>query len=70
MNDLIMSNEMMNEFIERIGRVELYDEMKQHPTRYPKYLKAVRVTLVELGFAEIWVGTTFRNALEKRYLGY
>ena len=63
-----MSNEEMNNFIENVGRRELYNEMEQNPRRYPKYLKAVRVTLVELGFDARWVDDTFRDALEKRYL--
>jgi len=35
---------------------------------YPRYLKAVRVTLVSLGFDEEWVDTDFRDALEAQYL--
>ena len=70
MNGLIMSNEGMNELIENVGRYELYDEMEQNPRHYPKYLKAVRVTLVELGFDAHWVDGPFRDALEKRYLDY
>lgn len=38
---------------------------------YPRYLKAVRVTLVSLGFDKEWVNTDFRDALEAQYLeGY
>lgn len=35
---------------------------------YPRYLKAVRVTLVSLGFDKEWVNTDFRDALEAQYL--
>ena len=35
---------------------------------YPRYLKAVRVTLVSLGFDKEWVNTDFRDALVAQYL--
>ena len=37
---------------------------------YPRYIKAVRVSLVEMGYDEQWVDTEFRDAIEKKYLGY
>lgn len=37
--------------------------------KYPRYLKAVRVTLISLGFDTHWVEHEFRTALEKKYLG-
>lgn len=35
---------------------------------YHRYLKAVRVTLVSLGFDKEWVNTDFRDTLEAQYL--
>lgn len=35
---------------------------------YSRYLKAVRVTLISLGFDDEWVENDFRDALEKEYL--
>ena len=67
MYGLIMRQEEMMHFIKGIGRAELYDEI-ENSTKYPNYLKAVRVTLVFLGFDEKWVDTEFRDALEKFYL--
>lgn len=37
---------------------------------YPRYIKAVRVSLVAMGYDEQWVDTEFRDAIEKKYLGY
>ena len=73
-----MTTEEMNEFIEKINRAELTEELKvlnkcgKCPVisfNYPKYLKAIRVSLVALGYDERWVDSVFRSALEKRYLG-
>ena len=78
---LMMTEEAMYAFIENIGRAETFDELEDvfsdrsvfvrpncpHP--YPRYLKAVRVSLVELGYDEKWVDTVFRDALEERYMG-
>ena len=71
---LQMSKEMMAEFIDNVGRTELYDEMKNikiysMSNKYPPYLKAVRVTLIELGYDPDWVDGPFRDALEDKYLG-
>lgn len=77
----VMDTTTMNSFIERIGRSELFDEIKSirqrsnEPVRkrlpiapYPNFLKAVRVAMVEFGYDAEWVETVFRSALEKRYL--
>ena len=77
-NGLQMNKEMMNEFIDNIGRTELYDELhdvygeKRHLMRitYPRYLKAVRVSLVELGYDPKWVDGPFRDALEEKYMNH
>lgn len=63
-----MTEKEMMEFIRGVGRSELWDELKDRPKQYPRYLKAVRVSLVELGYDEEWVDTTFREALESYYM--
>lgn len=61
-----------------IGRSEIFDELKEIKERkklfryghtYPFYLKAVRVSLVEMGYDEQWVDEKFRDVLEAVYLG-
>lgn len=69
---MIMTKEEMDAFIEKIGRSELYDELESMNKAIPRipysrYLKAVRVSLVALGYDEKWVDTEFRDALEKKY---
>lgn len=77
----IMDKDEMNKFIENIGRCELYEEIQDSKLRrgdrgkmqwngYPRYIKAIRVSLVEMGYDERWVDTKFRDAIEKKYLGY
>lgn len=63
-----MTEQKMMTFIKSIGRSELWDELEERPNEYPRYLKAVRVSLIELGYDEQWVDTTFRTALEKEYM--
>lgn len=65
---IIMDKDEMNKFIENIGRTELYDEI-HNSNGYPRYIKAVRASLIALGYDEEWVDSEFRNAIEKRYLG-
>lgn len=71
-----MTKDEMMQFIKDIGRCELFDEMEDaknlahvFTTWSGKscYLKAVRVTLVTLGYDEQWVDTEFKNALEDYY---
>ena len=74
MNGLKLNEKATKELVDKVGRLELSDEissMKKAIPRipYPRYLKAVRVTLVSLGFDEEWVNTDFRDALEAKYLG-
>lgn len=66
---IIMDKDEMNKFIENIGRTELYDEI-HNSNGYPRYIKAVRVSLIALGYDEEWVNSEFRDAIEKKYLGY
>lgn len=76
-NKKIMNEKEMISFINSVGRSELFDEIEfindksiklpyQH--KQSKYLKAVRVSLISLGYNEEWVETTFRDALEEKYL--
>ena len=76
----IMEEDEMYKYIENIGRTELFDEIEdvnsdkyilvRHncPHPYPRYLKAIRVSLVAQGYDAHWVDTEFRDALEKNYL--
>lgn len=73
MNGIKLNEQATKELVNNIGREELFDEicsMKSAVPRiaYPRYLKAVRVTLISLGFDEEWVDTDFRDALEAQYL--
>ena len=65
-----MTDEEMYRFIDSICRAELEEEVKElkNTYQYPRYLKAVRVTLVSLGYDVMWVDGHFRTALEKKYL--
>ena len=65
----IMDKDKMNKFIEDIGRSELYDEI-HNSNGYSRYIKAIRASLIALGYDEEWVNSEFRDAIEKRYLGY
>lgn len=74
MGNKTMSEDEMTEYINKIGRSELFDEIKDMKKsnvyqNYPYYLKAIRVSLIALGYDQQWVETTFKNALNKKYLG-
>ena len=74
MNGLKLNEKATKELVNKVGRTELFDEissMKRAIPRipYPRYLKAIRVTLVSLGFDEDWVNSDFRDTLETKYLG-
>lgn len=71
-----MTNDCMMQFIESLGRSELYDELalmktQKRPPAMSKesfYLKGVCTTLVELGYDEWWVTGTFRPAFEAYHM--
>jgi len=65
-----MSAEEMTSFIDRISRTELLTEISELSDRpiTPRYLKAIRVSLIELGYDQSWVETEFRHALEEKYI--
>ena len=65
-NKKIMNEAQMLNYIEDIGRSELFEEMKTS-RQYPRYLKAIRVSLIALGYDSYWVEHEFRDALEERY---
>ena len=74
MNGLKLNEKTTKELVNKVGRSELFDEISSMKVAmpkipYPRYLKAVRVTLVSLGFDEEWVDADFRDALETKYLG-
>lgn len=76
----MMTEEEMDVFIDKVARHELHQELEQmyiaqractdSPVKwgYPRYLKAVRASLVALGYDEDWVNGPFRTALERKYL--
>lgn len=73
----VMDEDEMRAYIDSIGRRELYtekeDAKKFHHNGttwngYPRYLKAIRVSLITLGYDQDWVETDFRDALEAKYL--
>ena len=73
----VMDEDEMFSYINAIDRTELYDEKEDakkfahNGTKwdgYPRYLKAIRVSLVAMGYDEQWVDTTFRDALEEKYM--
>lgn len=70
-NKKIMEENEMIEFINSIDRVELQMEMKEleksNIGRFPRYLKAVKVSLISLGYDEEWVESVFASALLKKY---
>ena len=73
MNGLKLNEMATMELVDKVGWSELFDEIssmeKAMPKiTYPRYLKAVRVMLVSLGFDEDWVDTDFRDELEAKYL--
>lgn len=65
-----MSKEEMVSFIGRISRTELLMEIKElaQTSISSRYLKAVRVSLIELGYDPSWVETEFKDALEEKYM--
>lgn len=73
MNGFKLNEKATKELVNKVGRSELFDEisfMKGSISKipYPRYLKAVKVTLVSLGFDEEWVNTDFKNVLDAKYL--
>lgn len=74
MNGIKLNEWETKELVENISRSELFEEINSMGSAmpriaYPRYLKAVRVTLISLGFDVHWVEHEFRTALEKTYLG-
>lgn len=74
-----MSDEEMQQFVEHVGRCELFEELedfdklkaygvKFNKTEQSRYLKAIRVALATLGYDEEWVDTKLRNSLQEKYL--
>lgn len=64
----VMDEDEMTDFVQHVGSGELYDEMKDRPNRTPGYFKAVKATLLALGYDEQWVNTDLIEALERKYL--
>ncbi len=64
----VMLEDDMMSFLANIGRRELFVEIG-YGQGYPNYLKAVRVSLIALGYDAAWVEEPFRDALDAVYLG-
>lgn len=68
----VMDEDELNDFVCSIDRAELDLELEERkkigPQSYPRYLKAVRVTLIALGYDEEWVETVLKDALKRKYL--
>lgn len=73
-----MSQDEMMQFIKNVGRSELFEEMedaKELAHVYTtwngksRYLKAVRASLIALGYDREWVDTDFKEAIEDYYYG-
>ena len=64
----IMDEDELTDFVRHVGRGELYDEIKERPTRDPRYFKAIQAALLTLGYDERWVYTDLIEALQKEYL--
>lgn len=78
-NRMVMSHQEMMQYIKDVGRTELFQELedlrnknysmiRRNTVPSSRYLKAICVSLVALGYDEQWVDTTFRDALETEYL--
>lgn len=68
-----MTEDQMCLFIDTIDRYELQEELRKiyiekSQVGYPKYLKAILVSLTALDYDSTWVNTTFRYLLEKTYI--
>jgi hypothetical protein len=75
-----MTDEEMVKFIEKIGRIELFEEIEDLQDEnyrkflrsncsfvYPRYLKAVLIMLITFGYDRDWVYDTFKPRLELEY---
>ncbi len=62
-----MTNEEMNAFFEKVGRSELYADIRTHGT-YSRYLKGIRSTLVALGYDARWVEGVFRDRMDAYFM--
>ena len=73
MNKKKMTEDQMYSFIDAIDRNELHEELRKiyiekSQVGYPKYLKAILVSLTALNYDSTWVNTTFRYLLEETYV--
>ena len=64
-----MDDEEMRKYIKLIDRNELDEDIREKKCEsVERYLQAIRVSLIVQGYDQEWVETTFREALEERYL--
>ena len=66
---MTMKPDEMHEFIDHLGRVEMFDELEEckKTGKSSRYFKAVVVTLKTMGYNAEWVNKTFRRAMYKKY---
>lgn len=68
-----MTEDQMYSFVDSVDGNELHEELRRiyierTQTGYPKYLKAIQVSLIALGYDSTWVNTEFRYLLEETYI--
>ena len=64
----VMDEDEMVDFVRRVGRSELFEELKERPGKEPRYFRAVQATLMTLGYDERWVYAELNEELNKEYL--
>lgn len=63
-----MDKDAAERFAESIGRAELFEELKSSSRNYPRFLKGVLTSLIEVGFDESWVNGELRNIIDRKYM--
>ena len=63
----VMDEDEMADFVRRVGRSELFEEMKERPGKEPRYFRAVQATLMALGYDERWVYAELDEEMNKEY---
>ena len=57
-------------FINNIGRSELFEELRERSFAGSRYLKAVQATLIALGYDSRWVRSEFTDVLRHELSEY
>ena len=64
----VMDGDEMVDFVRRVGRRELFEEIKERPDKKLRYFSAVQATLTALGYDERWVYAELKDEMDKEYL--